>query len=143
MRKIFAVVLLLICLGAVCIANADAEYQSLDDSALLKLKSEIDLEVETRLGHLHPFNSGKYVVGRDIKPGHYTMYCIKTVDGRMNLDIYFVVDADDPAKDKTMTYEYLQDGDVFSFVLSDGEVLKISDLASGFLKMDEKPSWAP
>ena len=141
-KRILAVVcaVMLISTSAPIMAS-DIDIQSMSTEDLISLKKEISAELSNRNAGGDPIGEGVYIVGEDIKAGHYDFtagtpsnYCV-TVLYYENMDSY---NNEEPINNDGNT-GYLQEGVLMSLNLKDGQVLSISG-GNGWMEATT-PSW--
>ena len=138
MKRFLGIVLVFVFLATPVLAESD-DLSAKSTEELLTLKDSIDRELGTRLGTIGHIYSGRYVVGKDIKPGRYVLFSEEAVgDWKIYAQIYR------EESDKVILEEkYISEGETYAFSLNDGETLFLKDVELAYLQMLDKPVWAP
>ena len=120
MKKVIAIALALILIGAAAYAAIDLSGMSFDE--LMDLRKQVELAIWASGGWTHAeVPAGVYYVGEDIPADRWTLYASGKFG--LTLDIY---DADG----KVLDYYYVSSGQRLNLTLEDGWCLKMDDPAT-------------
>lgn len=80
MKKGAVLLLAFVLLFSVTAISESSKYAAMSLEELVKERNEIEAEIAKRVGSSSVIHSGKYVVGKHIKPGTYTLTVLETFD---------------------------------------------------------------
>ena len=146
MKKFLSLILVMVCFLLPASA-AEINLEEMDMPSLLKLHEKLDAKIQDGIECLINKNyiyQGEYVVGKDIKAGHYLATCV--VDCRNDEDFDFFYELyesqETHAHFKRMMFDRFNVGESGAINLSDGMVFTIVN-GTASLKLMDTPAWAP
>lgn len=141
MRKLFILVITVIFIST-CAMAEEIDLAGMDLASLLNLHSRLDAAIEEKMECEIDdtfMYQGVYVVGKDVKEGHYLL---TSVD-KTYFMCHLYEDIDHKDKHEGGQHEtILSIGDTLSLTFKDGMVFVV-DQGAVSLKTIEKPAWAP
>ena len=142
MKKILVlVIILMLVISISALAESTIDLSGLSIEELIGLKSSVNEELHNRIGSDDSeIYSGKYIVGKNINPGKYTITCTESVGGGLSIDVYLLVEDKISYEGMLNPHIYLNVGETGFIQLEEGTVLEISD-GTGLIQASN-PTWA-
>lgn len=137
MKKLIVVIGCMLVLALPAFAE-DFSISNMTYEELIKLRDDISIEFADRGVEVLP--SGRYVVGKDIKPGKYLYTCCRIAESEKYVSIYIYED-ETAEKNHDCILARLDSGEEYYMNLSENMIVLIAN-ATGTLQAIT-PSWAP
>lgn len=153
MKKLLISSILALSLCAPAYASS-IDVTTLSDSELMELHEDIHDEFANREIKDSIIHEGTYIVGKDIRAGHFSLTCVETswsfgailFETEEEYDLYFTEQENGTKRTEAieahaLSSTYVYKSDVIDLNLEEGMVLMLRQ-GSAFIE-ETSPSWAP